>query len=92
MTRPIKIDLMNRVFREFLDHFVIVFIDDILVYSRSEEEHALHLRLALKTLRQHRLYVKFLKCLFWLRTISFLGHVIDSSGISVDRSRFGLYL
>ena len=55
------IDLMNRVFRPFLDRFVIVFIDDILVYSRSEEEHALHLRLVLQTLREHQLFAKFLK-------------------------------
>ena len=75
---------MNRVFREYLDQFVIVFIDDVLVYSRSEEQHAVHLRLALETLRRHRLYTKFSKCQFWLRTISFLGHVVDSSGISVD--------
>ena len=80
-------DLMNRVFREFLDQFVIVFIDDILVYSRSEEQHAVHLRLVLETLRQHRLYAKFSKCQFWLRSISFLGHVVSSSGISVDRSQ-----
>ena len=59
-------DLMNRVFRPFLDRFVIVFIDDILVYSRSEEEHALHLRLVLQTLREHQLYAKFSKCEFWL--------------------------
>ena len=59
-------DLMNRVFRPFLDRFVIVFIDDILVYSKSEDEHAKHLRFMLQTLRDHRLYAKFSKCEFWL--------------------------
>ncbi len=59
-------DLMNRVFKEYLDKFVIVFIDDILIYSRSKEEHAEHLRIALQTLKEHRLYAKFSKCEFWL--------------------------
>ena len=59
-------DLMNRVFKPFLDRFVIVFIDDILVYSRSEEEHVEHLRIVLQTLREHQLYAKFSKCEFWL--------------------------
>ena len=59
-------DLMNRVFRPFLDRFVIIFIDDILVYSKSEDEHAKHLRFVLQTLRDHRLYAKFSKCEFWL--------------------------
>ena len=59
-------DLMNRVFRPFLDQFVIIFIDDVLVYSRSEEEHEQHLRLVLQTLREHQLYAKFSKCEFWL--------------------------
>ena len=64
---------MNRVFSQYLDHFVIVFIDDILVYSKNAEEHAHHLRLVLQTLREHGLYAKFSKCEFWLRSISFLG-------------------
>ena len=65
-------DLMNRVFRPFLDQIVIVFIDDILVYSRSEEEHAMHLRLVLQTLREHQLYAKFSKCEFWLDQVAMM--------------------
>ena len=65
----IFMDLMNRVFREFLDQFVIVFIDDILIYSHSEEEHAEHLRQVLQTLREHHLYAKYEKCGFWLREV-----------------------
>jgi len=63
------IDLMNRVFKSFLDHFVIVFIDDILVYSKSKKEHEQHLRLALQTLKEHKLYAKFSKCEFWLDSV-----------------------
>jgi hypothetical protein len=68
--------LMNKVFMEYLDKFVVVFIDDILVYSRSEEEHEDHLCLALQKLRENRLYVKLSKCEFWMRQVAFLGHVI----------------
>ena len=77
-------DLMNRVFRDFLDQFVIVFIDDILVYSQTEEEHAEHLRQVLQTLRQNELYAKYEKCGFWLKEVQFLGHIISDRGISVD--------
>ena len=77
-------DLMNRVFRDFLDWFVIVFIDDILVYSRSYEDHEQHLRLVLQRLREKRLYAKFTKCSFWLNEVSFLGHIVNQDGISVD--------
>ena len=77
-------DLMNRVFRPFLDRFVIVFIDDILVYLKSEDEHAKHLRFVLQTLRDHRLYAKFLKYAFWLEQVAFLGHVVSKDGIQVD--------
>ena len=77
-------DLMNRVFRPFLDRFVIVFIDDILVYSKSKAEHAMHLRLVLQTLREHQLYAKFSKCEFWLEEVAFLGHVVSKEGIQVD--------
>ncbi|PKU84463.1 putative mitochondrial protein [Dendrobium catenatum] len=80
----IFMDLMNRVFKEYMDQFVIVFIDDILVYSASEEDHARHLSIVLDTLRQHQLYAKFSKCKFWLKSISFLGHVVSDEGISVD--------
>ena len=65
-------DLMNRVFKPFLDVFVTVFIDDILVYSRSPEDHANHLRQVLHILREHKLYAKFSKCEFWLKSIAFL--------------------
>jgi len=75
---------MNQVFESFLDHFVIVFIDDILVYSKSKEKHEQHLMLALQTLREHKLYAKFSKCEFWLNSVAFLGHVVSKDGISVD--------
>ncbi|KAL6223443.1 hypothetical protein ACLB2K_006830 [Fragaria x ananassa] len=78
------IDLMNRVFSPYLDHFVIVFIDDILVYSKSEKEHAKHLRLILRTLRNAQLFAKFSKCEFWLDKVGFLGHVVSAEGVSVD--------
>ncbi|KAG8481013.1 hypothetical protein CXB51_025708 [Gossypium anomalum] len=80
-------DLMNRIFRLYLDRFVVVFIDDILVYSRNETEHAEHLRLVLRILRDKQLYAKFSKCEFWLREVSFLGHVVSVSGIRVDPSK-----
>jgi hypothetical protein len=68
--------MMNKVFMEYLDKFVVVFIDDILVYSRNEEEHEGHLRLVLQKLRDHKLYAKLCKCEFWLKQVAFLGHVI----------------
>ena len=77
-------DLMNRVFSPYLDKFVIVFIDDTLVYSGSPEEHAEHLRTVLQILRERQLYAKFSKCQFWLDKVAFLGHVISAKGISVD--------
>jgi hypothetical protein len=80
-------NLMNKVFMKFLDKFVVVFIDDILVYSKTEEEHAEHLRLVLGTLREHQLYAKFSKCEFWLKEVGFLGHVISAGGVSVDPSK-----
>ncbi|KAK1649153.1 hypothetical protein QYE76_066958 [Lolium multiflorum] len=79
-------NLMNKVFMEYLDKFVVVFIDDILVYSKTEEEHEEHLRLVLGTLRKHRLYAKFSKCQFWLKEVGFLGHVLSAGGLSVDPS------
>jgi hypothetical protein len=79
--------LMNKVFMEYLDKFVMVFIDDILVYSRSEEEHEEHLRLALQKLRENRLYAKFSKCKFWMKQVAFLEHVISKGGISVNPSK-----
>ncbi|KAJ0559852.1 putative nucleotidyltransferase, Ribonuclease H [Helianthus annuus] len=80
-------DLMNRVCKPMLDKSVIVFIDDILVYSKSEAEHANHLREVLETLRRERLYAKFSKCAFWLREVQFLGHVISADGVLVDPSK-----
>nr|GEW95156.1 reverse transcriptase domain-containing protein [Tanacetum cinerariifolium] len=77
-------DLINRVCKPYLDKFVIIFIDDILIYSKNKEEHAEHLKLILKLLKKEELYAKFLKCNFWLSRVQFLGHVIDSEGIHVD--------
>jgi ribonuclease HI len=77
-------NLMNKVFMEELDQFVVVFIDDILVYSRSAEEHEQHLRVVLGKLRSHQLYAKFSKCEFWLQKVSFLGHVLTAEGVAVD--------
>jgi hypothetical protein len=79
--------LMNKVFMEYLDKFVVVFINDILVYSRSEEEHEEHLRLVLQKLWDHRLYAKLSKCEFWLKQVAFLVHIISKGGISVDPSK-----
>jgi len=79
--------LMNSAFIPKLDKFVVVFIDDILIYSKNEEEHEEHLRIVLQRLRDHQLYAKFSKCEFWLDTIKFLGHTISSEGISVDPSK-----
>ncbi|KAI3437402.1 uncharacterized protein J3R85_005383 [Psidium guajava] len=80
-------DLMNRVFKSYLDKFVIVFIDDILVYSKGEEEHKEHLRKTLQTLHEHQLYAKFSKYEFWLDQVTFLGHVISGEGITVDPTK-----
>jgi hypothetical protein len=68
--------LMNKIFMEYLEKFVVVYIDDILIYSKNEEEHEEHLRLVLQKLREHELYAKFSKCEFWLKEVSFLGHII----------------
>ncbi|GJY26751.1 putative reverse transcriptase domain-containing protein [Tanacetum coccineum] len=81
------IDLMNRVYRPYLDKFVIVFIDDILIYSETREEHVEHLRLVLELLKKEKLYAKFSKCELWLREVQFLGHVINGNGIHVDPSK-----
>jgi hypothetical protein len=79
--------LMNSVFMTELDKFVVVFIDDILIYSKNEEEHAEHLRIVLQRLRDHKLYAKFSKFEFWLDSVKFLGHTISKEGISVDPSK-----
>ncbi|GJT98656.1 putative reverse transcriptase domain-containing protein [Tanacetum coccineum] len=80
-------DLMNRVCKPYLDKFVIVFIDDILIYSRNEEEHASHLRIILELLRKEKLYAKFSKCDFWIHIVQFLGHLIDNQGLHVDPAK-----
>ena len=80
-------ELMNRVFKEFLDTFVIVLIDDILVYSMSEADHEEHLRKVLTILRAQQLYAKFSKCEFWLSEVAFLGHVVSSKGIIVGPAK-----
>jgi hypothetical protein len=78
---------MNFIFIPEFDKFVVVFIDDILIYFKSEEEHARHLRVILQRLRDHQLYAKFNKCAFWLKEVPFLGHIISIEGITVDPSK-----
>ena len=78
------LDLMHRVFQTYLDQFVVVFVDDIFIYSLYEVEHEDHLRIVLQALRDHQLYAKFSKCEFWLIEVKFLGHVVSASGVSVD--------
>ncbi|XP_058766107.1 uncharacterized mitochondrial protein AtMg00860-like [Vicia villosa] len=80
-------DYMNRIFQPYLDQFVVIFIDDILVYSRTPEDHEEHLRIVLSTLREKQLYAKFSKCEFWLSEVSFLDHVISGGGVAVDPSK-----
>jgi len=80
-------DYMNRIFRPFLDKFVVVFIDDILIYSRTQEELAEHLRVVLGILRKKQLYAKLSKCEFWMDEVQFLGHVISAQGIAVDPAK-----
>jgi hypothetical protein len=76
--------LMNNVLSKFLDKFVLVFIDDILIYSKNREEHEKHLRLVLQVLREHQLYAKFNKCDFFKKKIHYLGHVLSKEGVAVD--------
>ena len=80
-------DLMNRVFRPYVDKFVVVFIDDILVYSKDAQEHEQHLKIVLQTLREKKLYAKLSKCDFWLKEVSFLGHIVSTEGIIVDPTK-----
>ena len=77
-------DLMNKVFYPHLDQFVVVFIDDIMLYSKDAQEHEQHLRLILKILREKQLFAKLSKCDFWLKEVSFLGHIVSAKGIRVD--------
>ena len=80
-------DLMHRVFRRYLDKFFIVFIDDILIYSRTPEEHERHLTIVLQTLREHKLYAKMSKCEFWMKEMKFLGHVVSEHGVAIDSAK-----
>ena len=80
-------DLMNRVFHPYLDQFVVVFIDDNLVYSKDAHEHEQHLRIVLWILREKRLFAKLSKCAFWLKEVSFLGHIVSLEGIRVNPAK-----
>ena len=80
-------NLMNKLFMKYLDKFVVVFIGDILIFSKSKEEHAEHLRIVLQILRENQLYAKFNKCEFWLDQVAFLGHVVLGRGVEVDPSK-----
>jgi hypothetical protein len=80
-------NLRNKVFMEYLDRFVVVFIDDILIYSKSESDHEKHLRLVLQKLRDNQLYAKYSKCEFWIGEVPFLGHIITNRGILVDPAK-----
>jgi hypothetical protein len=77
-------NLMNSVFMDYLDKFVVVFIDDILIYSQSEEEHVDHLKMVLQRSREHQLYAKLSKCEFWINEVMFLGHIINKNGLVAD--------
>ena len=85
-------DLMHRVFQPYLDQFVVVFVDDILIYSKSEKEHEYHLRVVLQALRDQQLYVKFSKYEFWLTEVRFLGHVVSASSVSVDPKKVAVVM
>jgi hypothetical protein len=80
-------NLMNKVFMEYLDRFVVVFIDVILVYSNNDSDHEEHLRMVLQKLRDNRLYARFSKCEFWIDEVPLLGHIISNGGISVDPAK-----
>ena len=80
-------NMMNKVFMEELDKFMVVFIDDILVYSATAEEHEHHLRVVLEKLRQNQLYAKFSKCEFWLEEVTFLGHILTAKGVAIDPAK-----
>jgi hypothetical protein len=79
--------LMNKVFMDYLDKFVVVFIEDILIFSKNEEEHDQHLRMVLQKLKENQLYAKLNKCQFWLKEVSFIGHIISEGGISIDPNK-----
>ena len=81
------IDLMHRMFQPYLDQFVMVFVDNVLIYSKLEEEHKGHLRTIIQALRNHQLYAKFSKCEFWLTEVRFLGHMVSTSSVYVDQKK-----
>ena len=85
-------DLMNKIFKKHLEKFVIVFIDDILIYSPTAEKHAERLRMTLEILRKEKLFAKFSKCEFWLKEVQFLGHVVSNEGIKVDPTNIAAVL
>ena len=85
-------DLMHKVFQSYLDPFVVVFVDDILIYSKSEEEHVGHLRVVLQALKDHQLYAKFSNYEFWLIEVRFLGHVVSTSSVSVDPKKVEVFM
>ena len=78
---------MNRLFRNYLDSFVIVYIDDILIYSKNEGNHMNHLRVVFQVLKEHQLFAKYSKCEFWLRSVTFHGHIISCDGVEIDPSK-----
>ena len=80
-------DLMNRVFHPYLDQFVVVFTDDILVYYKDAQDHEQHLKIVLHIMREKNLFAKLSKCDFWLKEVSFLGHIVSTEGISVDLAK-----
>jgi hypothetical protein len=80
-------NLMNKVFMEYLDRFIVVFIDNILIYSKDDSDHEEHLRMVLQKLRDNQLYAKFSKCEFWIDKVPFLGHIISNGGVSVDPAK-----
>src|SRR3954465_4037562 len=79
--------LMNYICMEYLEKFVVVYLDDILIYSKTEEEHVEHLHLILEKLREHKLHAKYSKCEFWLSEVTYLGHVISKDGIAINPER-----
>ncbi|XP_050896118.1 uncharacterized mitochondrial protein AtMg00860-like [Lathyrus oleraceus] len=91
-TPRVFMEYMNRIFHLYLDQFVVLFIDNILIYLKSDEEHAEHLRVVLQTLQEKQLYANLSKCEFWLKEVSFLGHVISGGGIVVDPSKIDMVL
>ena len=83
----VVMDLINRVFKQYMNLFIIIFIDDILIYSLNDEERESHLRIVLKALKDHQLFAKFSKCEFWWQSVAFLGHIVSSEGIQVDSQK-----